>query len=195
VKTKNIVRIYSIYQSQFHRLLLDGYRYRRANNSQCIWRCCSNDCAGRVRFDDANYNKVMDHIHAPNPDETISMEFKANINLGAAISHDPPRRIINEALLKVNKDDGAAVPTCSSSQRTIERKRKINDIPLPRPEAFNEIFIPDVLKITNGGLRFLLYDNEDPVNRMIILSSDDDLDQLSNSDHWHSDGTFKVHLI
>jgi hypothetical protein len=49
-------------------------------------------------------------------------------------------------------------------------------------QAFNEIFIPDELKITNGGLRFLLYDNEDPVNQMIILSTDDDLDQLSNID-------------
>jgi len=71
-------------------LLLDGYRYRHVNNSQCIWRYCRNDCAGHVLFDDGKYNKITDYIHTPNPDETISMEFKADINLGAAISHGSP---------------------------------------------------------------------------------------------------------
>jgi hypothetical protein len=70
-------------------LQLDGYRYQRANNSQCIWCYFRNDCAGHVRFDDGKYNKITDYIYAPNPDETISMEFEANINLGAAISHGP----------------------------------------------------------------------------------------------------------
>jgi hypothetical protein len=74
-------------------------------------------------------------------------------------------------------------------------KGKKQDIPLPRPTSFNDIFIPDELKVTNDGERFLLYDNEDPDNRMIILSPDDDLDRLSNSEHWHSDGTSKACLI
>ncbi|CAF3471643.1 unnamed protein product [Rotaria sp. Silwood1] len=80
-------------------LLLSGYHYRRANKSQIIWRCCRNDCAGRVRFDGTDYIKVTDHLHAPNPEETISVEFKSNISSGATISHDPPRRIIHQALL------------------------------------------------------------------------------------------------
>ncbi len=176
-------------------LLLDGYRYRRANKSKTIWRCCRNNCAGRVRFDGIGYVSVTDHLHAPNPEETISIEFKSDITSSATTSHDPPRRIIHQALLNVDKINGAAVPNYSSSQRTIERKRKKKDIPLPRPTSFNEILIPDELKVTNGGERFLLYDNEDPDHRMIILSSDDDLDRLSNSEHWHSDGTFKACLI
>jgi hypothetical protein len=92
----------------------------------------------------------------------------------------------------VNKNDGSAVPNYSSSQRTIQRKRKQKDLPLSRPTSFSDILIPDELKLTNGGDRFLLYDNEDPEHRMIILSSDDDLDRLSNSEHWHCDGTFKA---
>ena len=103
--------------------------------------------------------------------------------------------LINRALLSISKHDGAAVPIYTSSQRTIERKRKKQLIPLPRPRTFDEILIPDELKIINGGKRFLLYDNGDSNNRILILSSDNDLDRLSNSDHWHSDGTFKVNLI
>jgi hypothetical protein len=67
---------------------------------------------------------VTSHVHAPNPEETISMEFKSNITSGATTSHDPPGRIIHQALLNVNKNDGSAVPNYSSSQRTIEGKRK-----------------------------------------------------------------------
>ncbi|CAF4499777.1 unnamed protein product, partial [Rotaria sp. Silwood2] len=173
-------------------LLLDGFRYRRANKSKTIWRCCKNSCAGRVCFNGTTYDKVTDHNHASNPEEIISMESKSNIIKSATTSHDPPRRIIHEALLNVNKHDGTAVPNYYSCQRTIERKRKKKDIPLPRPTSLDEVHIPDELQITNCGDRFLLYDNQDANDRIIILSSDDDLDRLSNSDSWHCDGTFKI---
>ena len=175
-------------------LLLDGYCYRRAKTSETIWRCGRNNCADSVCFDDMKYVTVTNHNHAPNPDQTISNEFKSKISKNAAISHYPPRRIIHEVLLSINKNDGTAVPNYSSAQRTIERKRKRNDLPLPTPKSFRDICIPDELKITNAGERFLLYDNGDVDHRMIILSSDDDLDRLSNSEHWHCDGTFKVCL-
>ena len=123
------------------------------------------------------------------------MEFKSKITSSAAACHDPPRIIIHKALVNVDKENGTAVPNYYSSQRTIERKRKKNDVPLPRPTSLSEIAIPDELKVTNGGNRFLLYDNGDVANRMIILSAADDLDRLSNSEHWHSDGKFKVRMI
>ncbi|CAM4845887.1 unnamed protein product, partial [Rotaria magnacalcarata] len=52
------------------------HRYRRANKPQIIWRCCRNNCSGRVRFDGTEYIKVTDHLHAPNPEEIIAMKFK-----------------------------------------------------------------------------------------------------------------------
>ncbi|CAF4044454.1 unnamed protein product, partial [Didymodactylos carnosus] len=58
---------------------------------------------------------------------------------------------------------------------------------LPRPTSFEDISIPQQLTVTNGGDRFLLYDNEDSDHRTIILSSDDDLNRLSNSEYWHAD--------
>ena len=136
-----------------------------------------------MRFDGFQYVPVTGHNHPPTPEETISMQFKSNIAGDVTRSHFPPRHIINTALLPISKDDGAAVPIYTSSQRTIERKRKKQHIPLPRPRTFDEILIPDELKITNDGKRFLLYDNGDSNNRILILSSDDDLDRLSNSDH------------
>ncbi|CAF1172092.1 unnamed protein product [Didymodactylos carnosus] len=66
------------------------------------------------------------------------------------------------------------------------------NIPLPTPTSIEDISILQQLTVTNGGDRFLLYDNEDSDYRTIILSSDDDLNRLSNSEHWHADGTFKI---
>ena len=123
------------------------------------------------------------------------MEFKSNIISGATTSHDPSRRISHQALLNVNKNNVTAVPSYSASQRTIERKRKKQDIPLPTPNSLTDIYIPEELRVTNTGDRFLLYDNGGSDQRIIILSSDEDLDRLSNSEHWHCDGTFKPRLI
>ena len=174
------------------KLLLEGYAYRRANKSQNIWRCSRNDCSGRLISLENEYKTITEHSHALNPEENITAKFKSKLCSSAAVSHDPPCCIIHEALLDINKEEGTAVPTYYSSQRTIERKRKRNDIPLPRPQAFTEIVIPDELQLTNVAARFLLYDNKDADRRLIILSSDDDLDHLSNSEQWHCDGTFKV---
>ena len=123
------------------------------------------------------------------------MEFKLIINTGATTSYDPPRRIIHEALLYINKNDGTAVPNYPSTQRTMERKRKQQDKSLPTPTSFNDIFIPDELRVTNVSKRFLLYDNRHSDHKIIVLSSDEDLDRLSNSEHWQCHGTFKVPLM
>ena len=77
----------------------------------------------------------------------IANEFKSKLTHHAVISHDPPRRIIHEALLTIEQDDEAAVPSYSSSQRTIQRKRKKNDIPLPTPSSFDDIAIPAELTV------------------------------------------------
>ncbi|CAF2997181.1 unnamed protein product [Rotaria sp. Silwood2] len=173
-------------------LLLDGYRYRHTNKSLINWRCVKHNCNGSAMFDGAQYVKLNDHIHPPNPDEVIAAEFKSKIQQRATTSYDPPRRIIHEALLNVHKDDALALPSYAASQRLIGRKRKKNNISLPNPTCFQDIVIPDQLKLTNSGDRFLLYDNEDNDSRIIILSSDDDLKRLSQCDHWHADGTFRV---
>jgi FLYWCH zinc finger domain len=173
-------------------LLLDGFRYRHANKSQTTWRCVKNNCAGRITFDDTQYIKLTDHIHAPNPDDIIAAEFKSKMIERAITSHDPPRRIIHEGLLNVEKDDATALPSYTALQRTIERKRKANDIPLPSPTSFQDIIIPHELRLTNSGDRFLLYDNEDINARIIVFSSNSDLNRLSRSEHWHADGTYKV---
>ena len=85
------------------------------------------------------------------------MEFKLIINTSATTSHDPPR--IHEALLYISNNNGTVVSNYPPTQRIIERKRKQHDKSLPTPTSFNDISIPDELRVTNNSERFLLYDN------------------------------------
>ena len=125
------------------------------NKSQVIWRCCKNNCADRVHFGSIEYIKATDHVHAPNPEEIISIAFKSIINIGARTPHGSPRRIIPEVLLYTNKNDGTTVPNYPSTQRTIERKRQQQDKPLLTPTSFNDISIPDEFSVTNDREIFL----------------------------------------
>ena len=45
----------------------------------------------------------MNHVHAPDPEEIISMEFQSIVNTGATMLDDLPRRIIHEDLLYIKK--------------------------------------------------------------------------------------------
>lgn len=75
-----------------------------------------------MRLNETEHTKITEHNHVPNPDKTISMEFMSKITSSAATCHDPPRRIIHEALLNVDKENGRVVSNYSSSQRIIEQR-------------------------------------------------------------------------
>jgi hypothetical protein len=95
-------------------LLVNGFRYRRANKSQITWRCVHGNCAGRVTFDNMECIILTDHNHVPNPDGLISIEFKAKVNKRAETSTDAPLKIIHETLLDVHSADGSTITNYNS---------------------------------------------------------------------------------
>ena len=113
----------------------------------------------------------------------IATEFKSKIQQHATTSHDPPGRIIQEALLSVHKDDALALPSYTASRHLIGHKRKKNNILLQNPTCFQDIIISEQLKLTNTGDKSLLHDNENNDIRIIILSSESDLKRLSQCEH------------
>lgn len=62
----------------------------------------------------------------------------------------------------------------------------MNWLQLNTSQRLEEFSIPNELRLTNGGAAN---------NWITIFSSNDDLYRLSNSEHWHSDGTCKLHSI
>ena len=175
-----------------NQFLLNGFRYHHSKKSLIYWRCVKNNCDKRAMFNGTQYVKLNNHMHPPNPDEVIAAEFKWKVQQHATTSHDLSGRIIHEALLNVHKDDAFALPSYAASQHLTGTKRKKSSIPFPNPTYFQGIIIPEQLKLTNSGDKFLSYDNEDDDSRIIILSDEGDIKRLSQSEHRHADGTFKL---
>jgi hypothetical protein len=172
-------------------LLLEGFRYRR---DRLVWRCVKDNCKGRARHDGLNYIMYRNHIcQAPDPNEIEKAVFIDEIRKKAEQCHDPPRLIIQEARMKLSSDAAAIIPQYTASQRTVQRLRKDKDIP-PEPKSFADIFIPPKFQRTVSNQQFLLYDNDDHDNRLLIFASPDQLDLLNGCESWHGDGTFAVSI-
>ena len=62
------------------------------------------------------------------------------------------------------------------------------------PTIFADIFIPLEYQVTTLNQQFLLYDNNDHGNRLLILASEEQLDLLNGWEIWHCDGTFAAHI-
>jgi hypothetical protein len=62
----------------------------------------------------------------------------------------------------------------------------------PRAASIGEIDLSESAKLTSGGERFLLLDNQKNPNRILAFSSDLGIKILSGSTHYHGDGTFRT---
>ncbi|XP_068237065.1 uncharacterized protein [Palaemon carinicauda] len=111
----------------------------------------------------------------------------------AATSNDPPRRIIQETQLNLQPEAVALLPKYNSLQRTVQRKRKCEGLPISAPSDVSEIDIPQELVYTYAGENFLAYDSgiEDP-DRSFIFATSENLRMIKENKHRMGDGTFKI---
>ena len=130
---------------------------------------------------------------APNPEEIEKTMYDYEIRKKAKNSHDKSRLIIQEARFKLSSEAAAIIPQYTSSQRSIQRIRKDKNVP-KEPITFADIVIPLKFQVTASNQQFLLYDNNDHNNRLLIFASKEQLDLLNQCEAWHCDGTFAVRI-
>ncbi|CAF1484248.1 unnamed protein product [Adineta steineri] len=150
----------------------------------------------RNERDEMNWEEMIgDHLtgicRAPDPDEIEKVLYNYEIKKNAQQSHDPPRLIIQNARLKISLDAAINIPQYIASQRSIQRVRRGKDIP-PEPKTFANIIIPLNYQVNSLNEQFLLYDNNDNQQRILIFASKQHLDFLNECESWHCDGTFAV---
>lgn len=63
----------------------------------------------------------------------------------------------------------------------------------PNPENLKDINLNQLLRVTEKGDPFLFYDlgKEDP-NRILVFTTDRNLQLLNEIEHWHVDETFEI---
>ena len=84
------------------------------------------------------------------------------------------------------------LPSVSSLKRTIQRVRNIFEAVPANPQTLH-FEIPEQFRLTLDGENFLLFDSGNSGiydDRIILFSTERNLNLLKNSEHWFSDGTF-----
>ena len=80
----------------------------------------------------------------------------------------------------------------STIRRSIRRYKQAIQAPHPIPRNLHEMVIPDEYKTTCKGENFLLYDSGLSENRILLFSTEKNMQLLQASSDWFCDGTFKV---
>lgn len=100
--------------------------------------------------------------------------------------------VIASVVNKVSAPVANRLPQIDTIARTIRKVRgEMNPVPKD-PEKNTEFTIPDEYTITDKGDLFLMYDSQEASNRLLIFSTQKNMEELVKSEIWASDGTFSV---
>ena len=192
--------------SSSHILIDDEfYEYKmgyRSSSDRITWRCNNTqfpNCPGTVY----TYGLVRpiidgkDHEHS-NSIKTKVKIIKTNIREMAASQPDTkPRKIIMECQKNLPEEVAANLPTYSASRQLcrLNRVDKYKSYEIPSDLSFE--LHPDFKTIKRNDddeEMFLIFDNYDPEseneNRILIFSTNKNLQLLNYYRHWLCDGTF-----
>ena len=82
------------------------------------------------------------------------------------------------------------MPLCDALRKRITQIRKA-EIP-PEPQSIAEVNIPESLRITLNGEPFLVKDHIIDQERILIFTTKNNIQHLSQATFWIMDGTFKT---
>ena len=158
------------------------------------WTCEQKKfCKAKVHVsNDRVIRAIGDHTHGPDVNSVKARQLLNTVKRDAETSRDSTRNIIRDAVCQ--QDDGvlAALPSRATISRRIQRaRRRLNPCPAI-PTARHGFVVPVVYSTTTDGRRFLMYDSGiDDNDRLLIYSTDENLDAMANRTDWFVDGTFK----
>ena len=113
------------------------------------------DCVGRrKKRSDGSSVEVTAHIYAPDNAKNDAECVKAAIWQRAVNTVERPRQIILQTTTGTSLEASQYLPPYSSLQRTVNKKRKRENVAMPNPRSVHEIQIPDQLKVTTRGDSF-----------------------------------------
>ncbi|XP_078504055.1 uncharacterized protein LOC144762686 [Lissotriton helveticus] len=173
-----------------------GYIYcnERISEPRRHWRCVqyySSRCSGRAVTVGDNIIKTTEHNHSAS---AMEIEIRDTINQMkdiASTSNATPGQILREVAQHVPGHVACNMPTIPNLRRIIQRKKQASNTQTVTPQTFADIVIPHELTLSFSNEPFLLYDNQNPLKRILIFSTPRNLYKLENTEIWMMDGTFK----
>ncbi|CAF1032287.1 unnamed protein product, partial [Rotaria sordida] len=192
-------------------LVIDGFNYQFKNfnkdKSIKFWRCAKRSCSvllhTTLRNEFLRYSgKITRHSHLPNPAEAEVRNLREAMRKRAEKEILPAQQIaeqeVRQALL--TDEARAVLPNIIHLGHNLVQYRRKMTPPLPQSSSF---FIPEsYTKDYHNNTRLLLHDSDDSKfqidslgdlrseGRVLIWSSDIQLNLLFDSQRLHMDGTF-----
>jgi hypothetical protein len=179
------------------KLSLNSYMYSKKHEGkkEITWRCVQRHCKGALKtgLDMKNPAEVCAHCHAADGDKIALAECRQDMRRRAETSMDKPNQILATVVEQLPDAVSALLPSNDACRRTL---RNIRAKHRPRdPASLDELVVTDEWMMTSGPnpRPFLLYDNgTDADERILIFTTDENLQLLANSSHWFMDGTFDI---
>lgn len=136
---------------------------------------------------------TKDHSHAPDVRNSHVRTVLHNIREQAATTNDPPRRLIRENTKNIESRVSAVeLPSNQAITRSVRRIRRQIGGPFIQPNSLAELELVDEFSVTIQNESFVLLDNKDDTDRIIIFTTTANLRFLVYCPEWHMDGTFDV---
>ena len=180
-------------------LLCNGFSYTidKSGNEKTYWKCeyaRNLKCKGRLHTDGSNSVVLHETNNHNHPGSAVSTEiriFEEKIRDRAANHTENTQSIIDHCLTTLSDQAVARLPEFKHIKRNIQHARIKNDLPkIPHDRTFAQI--PDKLMVTKRNSAFLQFDSGSGDDRLLIFSSNDQLELLGTGEELLVDGTFKV---
>ena len=131
------------------------------------------------------------HNHVPDAAKIEARKAISEVKHRAANTQESTHQIVATVSAGVTAAAAGQLPSVPAIKQTIRRAHRQLQIPLTNPTSLQDLIIPDSYKTTIGGENFLLFDSGPGQNRILIFSTQRNLDQMVRCPHWYADGTFK----
>lgn len=132
-----------------------------------------------------------EHNHTPDARVLEKAKFIDEIEFEAKTTNRGPREIIPLANANLDHATLAITPNTAQLRRTIKRARN-ETIVKKNPSSLDEFEVSDEFAYTKKNDTFLLDDNNDNNNRIVMFGTKQNLTFLSKCEEIQMDGTFDV---
>lgn len=169
-------------------LLVNEYLYHfdRETKKGNTWRCVSRTCAGRLLTDINNTIVINETIHDHTPDMDRVNKNKIIMAKNEAIEKNIPCNTFFTDITVQTRREGTIIPNINNLRDVYTRALKKNVTPFCSNSDILEIY-----KSTLNNDNFLQFDSGvSDINRILVYSTSTNIENLSMSSCWLSDGTF-----
>jgi hypothetical protein len=179
----------------------EGYSFnvkKTLQDGAIIWRCLkqrSTRCQGVIKTKDGAVLSSSDHQCGPPDDARLEVHKKLSVAKKRAREEDTPiSRIYLEEIVDLHNrgyEFVTEMPEQQVTKRTLYNQRNKSKGNQNEPKTTQEIDLsPDVLTM-NDGNSFLLSDDSDSGERIIVFSGKTGKEVLNSKSDFFMDGTFK----